>query len=82
MLLGMAWISKAKNRVKTERKVLIMKGNKYNYSQLNITAHLTSSDLVTIYASETSHITAWGKEKWQSDHLAREVLEYKLKLRN
>ena len=38
-----------------------MNGNEYKYDQLSIAAPPTSSALVVIYASETSHIPAWGK---------------------
>ena len=61
VLLGMAWISKAKVGLNTERKVLNMNGNEYKYDQLSIAAPPTSSALVVIYASETSYIPAWGK---------------------
>lgn len=57
----MAWISCAKVGLNTKCKVLTMNGNKYRYNQLCIPAPPSSSALVVIYASETSHIPAGGK---------------------
>lgn len=58
VLLGMAWILKAKVGLNTKRKVLTRNRKDYKYDQFSIPAPPFSLVLVVIYASETSHFPA------------------------